>query len=111
MDAQNIKQRINDIEQTVDEAKNAMQSAGNVPDSLRQSIEQLHNQARQAKKDGTGNEDALRQTVMQLEEAADRAKEACRGAGNVDPKLQQAVQKAHGELSKLKHQLEADSPA
>lgn len=111
MDTQDLKKQIAAIEQTVDEAKNAMQSAGNVPDPLRAAIENLHEQARQAKKDGTGNDDALRQTVMRLEQLADRAKQACASATNVDPNLQQAVQKAHDELSALKHKVEAGSPA
>jgi chromosome segregation ATPase len=111
MDTQQLKKEIDSVEACVDEAKNAMQSAGNVPQPLRESIDNLHQQARTAKKDGTGNDDALRGTVMQLEQAADRAMQACRTAGNVDPKLQQAVQKAHDQLSRLKKQVEADSHA
>ena len=38
---------------------------------------------------------------------ADRAMQACRNAGNsVDPQLQQAVQRAHGEISSLKKQMQ-----
>ena len=94
MDTQQLKQCIDDLEQCADDARNAMQSAGNVPQPLREGIENLHQQARMAKKDGSGNDDALRDKVMQIEQAADRAMQACRTAGNVDPKLQQAVQKA-----------------
>lgn len=111
MDTQQLKKKIDELEQCADDAKNAMQSAGNVPQPLREGIENLHQQARMAKKDGTGNDDALRDKVMQIEQAADRAMAACRNAGNVDPKLQQAVQQAHDEASKLKKQVEADSPA
>ena len=42
---------------------------------------------------------------MQLEETADRAMQACRSAGNVDPQLQQAVQRAHAEASSLKKEM------
>ena len=111
MDVQHLKKQIASVEQSVDEAKNALPNAGNVPQPLRDAITSLHDQARAAKKDGTGNEDALRDTVMKLEQLADRAMQACRTAGNVDPKLQQAVQKAHDELSKLKHAVKAGSTA
>jgi chromosome segregation ATPase len=111
MDTQQLKKEIDAVESCVDDAKNAMQSAGNVPQPLRESIESLHQQARMAKKDGTGNDEALRDTVMRLEQAADRAMQACRTAPGVDPKLQQAVQKAHDELSNLKKKVEADSHA
>ena len=43
---------------------------------------------------------------MQLEQAGDRAMKACRSAGNVDPGVQQAVQRAHEEASNLKKQIQ-----
>jgi predicted nucleic acid-binding Zn-ribbon protein len=106
-----LRQEVSRIEDCVDEAKNAMQSAPQVPQALRDAIEQLHQQARAAKKDGTGNEEALRSTIVQLEQLADRAMAACRSAGAVDAPLQAAVQKAHQQLSQLKHRVAADSAA
>jgi hypothetical protein len=113
MNSQDIQQNINRVEECADEAKRACQSASSVPQELRQAIESLHQQAREAKQRAGGPQDegTLRQTVMQLEGAADRAKQACRSAGNVEPQLQQAVQRAHDELSRLKKQIQADSPA
>ena len=43
---------------------------------------------------------------MQLEQAGDRAMKALRNSGNVDPRVQQAVQRAHDEASDLKKQLQ-----
>ena len=43
---------------------------------------------------------------MQLEQAGDRALQACRKAGNVDQRVQQAVQRAHDEASSLKKQMQ-----
>jgi hypothetical protein len=48
----------------------------------------------------------LQQAVNQLEQSADRAKQACRSAGNVDQQTQQAVQRAHDEISNLKKQIQ-----
>ncbi|MDB5956833.1 hypothetical protein [Ramlibacter sp.] len=111
MQSQELKQSIARIEQCADDAKRAAQS-GNVPQDLRQQVESFHQQASQAKKDGGSDENALRQTVLQLESAADRMKAACQQAGgNVSQDLQQAVQRAHDEASRLKKQIQAGSPA
>ena len=112
MDTQDIRQCIARVEECADQAKNLIQ-AGNVPQDLRQVVETLHQQARDAKK-GSGvqdDENGLRQRVLQLEQTADQARDACQRAGNVDPQLQQAILRAHDELSKLKKQMQAGSPA
>lgn len=110
MDTQELKQRIDRIEECADDAKRAVQS-GSVPQPLREAVDALHQQARQAKQGQGGSEPALRDAVMQLENTADRAMQACRQAGNVDAQVQQAVQRAHDEVSRLKKQLQAGSPA
>ena len=110
MQINDLKQRIDRVEQCADEAERAIQS-GSVSNELRQSVDAMHAQARQAQQAcGTqqqrGDEGRLRDVVMQLEQAGDRAMQACRAAGNVDPKVQQAVQRAHDEASSLKKQLQ-----
>jgi hypothetical protein len=111
MDTQEIKQGIERVEACADQAKGAMQS-GSVPQDLQERILDLHQQASRAKHAGSRDETMLRQTVMQLEQAADRAMQACRQAGSsVDAKTQQAVQRAHDELSSLKKQMQAGSMA
>lgn len=111
MDTQEIKQSIERVEACADEAKAAVRS-GSAPQDLQQCVMDLHQQASQAKHAGSVDENALRQTVMQLEQTADRAMQACRQAGSsVDPKTQQAVQRAHDQLSRLKRQMQAGSMA
>lgn len=111
MQMNDLKQRIDLVEECADDAKDALM-AGNAPEPLRESVQQLHQQARQARQmcAGGGNdqqmEGQVRDAVLQLEQTADRAMQACRQAGNVDPQLQQAVQKAHAEASSLKKQVQ-----
>lgn len=110
MQATDLKQRIDRVEQCVDEAERAIQ-AGSVQGELRQSVDAMHQQARQAQQacgsgQQQGDQTRLRDVVNQLEQASDRAMQACRNAGSVDPKLQQALQSAHDEASSLKKQLQ-----
>ena len=110
MQMSEIKQRIDRVEQCADEAEKAVQSAS-VPGDLRQSVDAMHQQARQAQQacdsqQQQGDQSRLRDVVMQLEQAGDRAMQACRKAGNVDPSVQQAVQRAHEEASNLKKQIQ-----
>jgi hypothetical protein len=137
MQADQLKQSINRIEECVDEAKRAVQNSSSP--ELKQCVDSLHQQARQVQQQadsqqqqGQGGQsqggqrqggqsqagqsqagqsqagqgqDGLRQAVMQLEQTADRAKQACR-SGNADPQAQQAVQRAHDEISNLKKQIQ-----
>lgn len=110
MQMSEVKQRIDRVEQCADEAERAIQ-AGSVSGDLRQSVDAMHKQARQVQQacnaqQQQGDASQLRDMVMQLEQAGDRAMQACRNAGNVDPKVQQAVQRAHEEASNLKKQIQ-----
>jgi hypothetical protein len=105
-----MKQRIDRIEECADEALEAAQ--GNAPAGLRECVESIHTQAKQAQQSLSGgsqqqmDQNAVRQQVMQLEQTGDRAMQACRQAGNVSPQLQQAVQRAHDEISQLKKEIQ-----
>ena len=110
MQISEVKQRIDRVEQCADEAERAIKSSS-VSGDLRQSVDAMHQQARQAQQacssqQQQGDASSLRDVVMQLEQAGDRAMQACRSAGNVDPQVQQAVQRAHAEASSLKKQLQ-----
>lgn len=110
MQISDVKQRIDRVEECADEAERALQQ-GTVSTELRQSIDAMHQQARQAQQacssqQQQGDSTRLREVVMQLEQAGDRAMKACRSAGNVDPGVQQAVQRAHEEASNLKKQIQ-----
>ena len=107
MQDQELKQRIDRLEQCADDAKRACQSAK--PSSeLSECVAKLHEQASAAKQacqgqQGSASQESMRRDVTQLEETADRAMQACRNAGSgVDPQLQQAIQRAHAEASSLK---------
>lgn len=110
MQISDLKQRIDRVEECADQAERAIQQ-GSVSSELRQSIDAMHQQARQAQQacssqQQQGDSTRLREVVMQLEQAGDRAMKACRSAGNVDPGVQQAVQRAHEEASSLKKQIQ-----
>ena len=110
MQMSEVKQRIDRVEQCADDAERAIQT-GSVPSELRQSVDAMHQQARQAQQacgspQQQGDPSSLREVVQQLEQAGDRAMQACRQAGNVDPGVRQAVQRAHDEASSLKKQLQ-----
>ena len=106
MNAQELKQRIDRIEDLVDEAKDALE-VSSAPQALQQAVESLHQQAREAKHSNSMDEGLLRQAALRIEQAADQAKDACAQAGNaVDPQAQQAVLRAHEEASRLKKEID-----
>ncbi|RYY99977.1 MAG: hypothetical protein EOO24_16825 [Comamonadaceae bacterium] len=110
MQADQLKQGIRRIEECADEAKRAVQQ-GSVPSELRQAVETLHQHASQAQQQANGQqqvgEDGLRNAVLQMEQQGDRAMQACRNAGDsVDQQTQQAVKRAHDEISGLKKQIQ-----
>lgn len=110
MQAEQMKERINRIEECADQAKQAVQQ-GSVPDELRQSVNSLHQQASQAKHEAASSQqmgqDSFKQRVMQMEQMGDRAMQACRNSGNsVDQRTQQAVKQAHDAISNLKHEMQ-----
>jgi anion-transporting ArsA/GET3 family ATPase len=108
MQAEEVRKRFNQIEQTIHQASQACERAGSgVPMDLKNSIQQLDKQSSQARQQlqNAKDEQSIIQCVDQLEELGDRAKAACEKGGNVDQQLKQAVMQAHQELSQLKHQL------
>lgn len=107
MQANEVRQRFNQIEQTIHQATEACQRSDSVSGDLKKSIQQLDQRSEKAREElkQTEDENSIRQCVDELEELGDRAKSACESAGNVDEQLKNAVLQAHQELSDLKHQL------
>ncbi len=108
MQAEEVRKRFSQIEQTIRQASQACERAGaGVPMDLRNCIQQLDSQSSQAREQlkQTQDEQSIIDCVDQLEELGDQAKAACEGQQNVDQQLKQAVMQAHQELSQLKHQL------
>ena len=108
MQANEVQKRVSQIKQTIQLASQACDSAGDsVPGDIKSSIEKLGQRSDQATKtlQQSSDEASIRQCVDELEELGDQAKTACEGAANVDQKVKDAVNKAHQELSQLKHQV------
>ncbi|MBL0419048.1 hypothetical protein JI739_01690 [Ramlibacter sp. AW1] len=111
MQMNELKQRIDKVEECTDQAKHSLQS-GSASTELAQCVQQMHQQAHQLQQACSQQnqqqmgQDSLRQQVEQLEQLGDRAMQACRRAGNVDPQMQQSVQRAHDEISSLKKQMQ-----
>ena len=108
MQAEEVRQRFTQIEQTIHQASQACERAGtNVPAELKNSIQQLDQQSTQARQQlqNAKDDQQIIDCVDQLEELGDKAKTACEQGENVDQQLKKAVLQAHQELSQLKHQL------
>lgn len=107
MQANEIRQRFNHIEETIHHVAELCQSAINMPMHLKDCIQQLDQRSVQARKiiQESVDEDHVRQYVDDLEQLGDRARDACQLAHNVDDELKNAVMQAHSELSELKRRL------
>jgi mannitol/fructose-specific phosphotransferase system IIA component (Ntr-type) len=108
MQAEEVRQRFTQIEQTIHQASQACERAGsNVPTELKDSIQQLDQQSTQARQQlqNAKDDQQIIDCVDKLEELGDKAKAECEKGSNVDQQLKKAVMQAHQELSQLKHQL------
>ena len=108
MQAEEVRQRFSQIEQTIHQMTEACQRAGSdVSEDLKNSINQLDQRSGEASQQlqTMQDDEEIRQCVDELEELGDQAKAACERGGNIDQQLRSAVMQAHQELSQLKHQL------
>ncbi len=106
--ADEVRKRFTQIEQTIHQATEACQRAGSgVSTDLKDSIQKLDKRSEKARQElqSAKDEKAMVQCVDELEQLGDKAKSACESGSNVDEKLKKAVLQAHQELSQLKHQL------
>jgi uncharacterized coiled-coil DUF342 family protein len=107
MQANEVRQKVQHLEQTISRAAQACQSDNSVPEELKQCVSELDQQAQQAEQmlQGNADENQIRQCIDDLEAISDRARNACQQGSNVQPEISEAVMQAHSELSQLKHQL------
>lgn len=107
MSMNQMQQRFSRVEHCIDDAEMACRSAGGVPEELKECIGEMGRRSHEAHDLMAQSQDESRliECVDSLEKLGDRAMQACRRAGAVDPALREAVQAAHDELSRLKHQL------
>lgn len=107
MQVSEIKKRFDNIERTVSQAAQAVQSDSGAPQELKECVRQMDQQTDKAKElmQQTQDENQIRDCVDSLEELGDRAKDACERSANVNDQVKSAIMQAHRELSDLKHQL------
>lgn len=106
MQVNEIRQRFNHIEQTIEQASEACRTSAGIPSDLKQCISELDQQTGEARQVmQSQDESRIIQCVDDLEELGDRAKDACEHAYDLDDDVRDAVLQAHRELSDLKHSL------
>lgn len=108
MQADEVRQRFGQIEQTIRQASQACERAGTgVQMDLKSCIQRLDSQSSQTRQQlqQAQDEQSIIDCVDQMEELGDQAKAACEKQPDVDQQVKQAVMQAHEELRQLKHQL------
>jgi methyl-accepting chemotaxis protein len=108
MQMNEIRQRFNQVDQTVHQAAQACERSDSLPMDLKDSLQRLEQQTEKAREviAQAQDENQVRQCIDQLEDIGDEARDACERSGKaVDDSVKNAVMQAHRELSDLKHQL------
>jgi hypothetical protein len=106
MQANELQQRFDHIEQSIHQAARACELASGVPMDVKDCVQKMDQQTGQARQTlQSQDENRIMRCVDELEQMGDRAKDACERAGQVDRQLRDAVMQVHRELSDLKHQL------
>ena len=106
MQAKEIAQRFNRIEQAIVQAAQTCNSEAGTPPQLKDCIQKLDRQSSLAKEVIQSQDPTrIRKCVEDLEVLGDEAKRVCKTESQVAPRLKEAVIRVHDELSDLKHQL------
>lgn len=107
MQLNEVRQKVQHLEQTIGRAVQACKSDASVPEPIKRSMSELDQQAHQAEQllQSNPDENRIRQCIDDLESISDRARNACEQTGSVKPEIRDAVKQAHSELSQLKRQL------
>jgi chromosome segregation ATPase len=106
LQANEIQQRFTHIQQTIKQAEQACQKAGDAPAEIRQCIDKLSREAQQAQSVMQSNDQQrIMQCVDKLEDLGDDAKRISRSLPTMPADVEAAVTRVHAELSDLKHKL------
>jgi methyl-accepting chemotaxis protein len=106
MQANEIQQRMTQVEQSVHHAAKCCETATTLPMDIKDSVQELDQKVMQARETmQSSDENQMRQCIEDLEQLGDRAKDACEQSSNIDGELRDAIMQAHRELSDLKHQM------
>lgn len=106
LQANEIKQRIDTIQQTIGQAEQACMSSADTPPELRACIQKLASESKQVDQVLQSNDQAkIIECVDRLEVMGDDAKRMSRSEAHISPQVETAVTKVHAQLSELKHKL------
>lgn len=106
LQANEIAQRFQHLQVTIDEAQRACQASQDAPQDIRSCIDRIAQEYSQAQpvmasKDQSGIEAA----VDKLEDMGDEARRLSRANPQLSPQVEAAVKRVHDELSDFKHKL------
>ncbi len=106
LQANEIKQRMSQIQQTINQAEQACMSSADTPPELKECLQNLARESRQVDQVLQSNDEArIVECVDRLEDMGDDAKRISRSEAHISPQVESAVTRVHAELSQLKHQL------
>jgi uncharacterized coiled-coil DUF342 family protein len=106
LQANEIQQRMNHIQQTIGQAEQACMSAADTPPELRACIQKLAEESKQVDRMLQSNDQArIIECVDRLEDMGDDAKRLSRSDAHISPQVETAVTRVHAELSELKHKM------
>jgi DNA repair ATPase RecN len=106
LQANEIQQRFTHIQQTIKQAEQACQKAGDTPDEMRNCIDKLSRECQQAQSVMQSNDQQrIMQCVDSLEDMGDEAKRISRSLPTMPADVEAAVTRVHAELSDFKHKL------
>jgi hypothetical protein len=106
LQANEIEQRFNTIQQAIGQASQACSAERDLPSELRDCIQRLDRQSDLAREAIQSHDEMrIRKVVDDLEQLGDRAKQVCGSGANLTPQMKNAVLRVHDQLSDLKHQL------
>jgi methyl-accepting chemotaxis protein len=101
-----INQRFQHLQVTIDEAQRACQAAQDAPPEIRNCIDRLSKEYRQTQPVIASNDQTrIAAAVDKLEDMGDEAKRLSRNSPQITPQLETAVRRVHDELSDFKHKL------
>lgn len=106
LQANEITQRFQHLQVTIDEAQRACQAAQDAPPEIRNCIDRLSKEYRQTQPVIASNDQMrIMQAVDKLEDMGDEAKRLSRNSPQISEQLTAAVKRVHDELSDFKHKL------
>jgi len=101
-----IRQRFQHLQSTIDEAQRACQASQDAPPDIRSCMDRISQVYRQAEPVIASNDQArIAAAVDKLEDMGDEAKRLSRANPQLPPQVEAAVKRVHDELSDFKHKL------